>query len=59
MQESFWYKFGHNLFRDYWDTVIFMFCIFFSNGNWRPSWNAKMQKIKTASYKKHSGTKLD
>ena len=39
--------------------VIFMFCAIFSNGKWQPSWNATSQKIKTASYKKHSGTKLD
>ena len=38
----------------------------FSNGPWRPSWIVNLHKfeivplkIKTASYKKHSGTKLD
>ena len=36
-----------------------MFCAIFSKGKLRPSWNAKLQKIKTASYKKHSGTKFD
>ena len=28
------------------------------DGKWQPSWNAKLQKIITASIKKHSGTKL-
>ena len=39
--------------------VIFIICAIFSNGKWWPSWNAILQKIKMASYKKHSGTKLD
>ena len=37
----------------------FHVCSIFSNGKWWPSWNAKLQKIKTTSYKKNSGTKLD
>ena len=37
---------------------MFMFCAIFRNGKWQPSWNDKLQKIKTASYKKHSGPKL-
>ena len=37
----------------------FTFCAIFSNGKWLPSWNAKLQEIRKASYKKHSGTKLD
>ena len=36
-----------------------MFCAIFSNGKWWQSWNAKLQKTKMASYKKHSGRKLD
>ena len=36
-----------------------MFCATFSNGKWWPSWNTKLQKIKTSSFKKHSGTNLD
>ena len=36
-----------------------MFCAIFSNDKWWPSWNANLQKIKTPSHKKHSGTKLD
>ena len=36
-----------------------MVCAIFSNGKCRPSWNAKLQEIITASYQKHSGTKLD
>ena len=36
-----------------------MVCAVFSNGNWRPSLNAKFQKIKTSSHKKHSGTNVD
>ena len=59
MQESFWHKFGQNPLSGYWDIVIFMFCTIFSNSKWQPSWNPKLQKNVTASYKKHSGTKLD
>ena len=58
MQESFWHKFGQNLLSGCWVIVIFMFCAIFSYAKWQPSWNAKSQKIKTASHKKHSGTKL-
>ena len=32
---------------------------YFSNSKWQPSWNFKLQKNITTSYKKHSGTKLD
>ena len=48
--------FGHNSSGGYWEIVIFMFCAIFSNSEWRQSWNAKLQKIKTASYKNYSGT---
>ena len=37
MQESSWHKFGQNPLSGYWDIVIFTFCAFFSNGQWRPS----------------------
>ena len=46
------------LLSGYQDNVIFMLCAIISNCKWRPSWNAKLQNIKT-SQKKHSGTKLD
>ena len=30
-----------------------MFCAIFSNGEWQPSWNTKLPKIKIASCKRH------
>ena len=36
-----------------------MFCAIFSISKWQSSWNPKLKKNITTSYKKHSGTKLD
>ena len=52
---QFWSKSIKGLLRYYHFHVL----CYFSNSKWQPSWNAKLQTIKTASYKKHSGTKLD
>ena len=59
MEESFWHKFGQNPLNGCWYIAIFMFCDIFSYAIWQLSWNAKLQKIKKASHKKHSGINLD